>query len=365
LSNSADAPSGPRVGNSGSRVADILDIAVVGGGIFACTLAHRAALAFPGCHIALFEQGMIGGGCSAAAGALATPAVRSERVRALSDDSRAWYADYRRDYPDAPMRELPILYVASERAIPTLTALLSPASTCNGRDRLPAWLLTSPADCTLAGPPAVWADVRALCGHLLSVRPGIRIYEGARIETYFRENNVWRLRLSDGRDFSAYGLVLAKGSWFDAAERAALAPLRNKKIVSFVIDLPTSSDDAAMYLYDDEAFLLPLPSRGCWLLSVVSTHWDCHPDRDYLQAAPSDLATAVCVLSRYAPTLLPALRGARTHCDGYLEGHLPRVSMIDGAICMYGGSGSGFRYAPGVAAAALDALERSVNSWGR
>jgi len=339
--------------------ADIVDIAVVGGGIFGCALAHRAASELPGRTIALFEQGAIGGGCSGFAGAIATPAVRSERVRALSDESRDWYARYRGLHSDAPMRELPIVYVASPARVDALRAALTADALRDGRGLLPPWLRTDPSAHVLLAPPAVWADVRVLCAHLLSKSPGVLVHEGARIDNAHRVGQAWRLRLADGREIGARRLVMAKGAWFEPSERDALAGMRNKKIVAYAIDMPVVASDPVVYLYDHEAFLLPLPARGQWLLSIVSSGWDCHPDRDPMQPAASDLATAVGVLSHYAPTLLPALRGARVHCDGYLDDHRPCATVVDGAICMHGGSGSGFRYAPAVAASALSALAQA------
>lgn len=333
------------------------DLVVVGGGILGAALAYRAAQMFPERRIALYDRGAVGSGCSGFAGAIATPAVRSELVHALSAVSREWYAAYRRQYDDAPMRELPITYIVADDDANELTARLRPAEISDGRGCQPNWLKVSSSEQVLVGANAVWADVRALCTHLVS-KAGVAVYEGTMVDRYRRCGEGWELELADGRSCQTHLLALAKGAWFGRTERSLLAPLRNKKVVAFVLDMPANCDESIVYFHNSEAFLLPLPTRGQWLLSVVSMHWDCDPEAGSLQASAADLKAATNVLERYAPALLPILRGARVHCDGYLDGHRPRSQDVDGVVCMYGGSGSGFRYAPAIAGEALTDLAR-------
>lgn len=344
------------------RITCDFDITVVGAGIFGSLLAHQAAQAFPGCRIALFESGTVGGGCSGAAGALATPAVRSERVRGISDVSREWYERYLETYATAPMRRLPILYVSMPDTACALVSRLSPGGTQASAGALPEWIETGDAGCIAAAQPALWADVRSLCRHLLSNSPDLQVYEGAQLLEYDRQETGWLVRVADGRRFRSRQLVLAKGAGFSSAERSELPSLRNKKIVAFLLDWPAHDDSVVVYFHDHESFLLPLPAQNCWLLSIVSPHWDCAAAGAELQASEADRLIASELLALHAPALLPALRGARVHCDGYLDGHLPQVSLVDGAIFLLGGSGSGFRYAPGVAAEAMEVLRARVSA---
>lgn len=326
--------------------ADAYDLAVLGAGIAGCTIAYEYARACPGARIALVERRQVGGGCSGMAGAVATPAVRDPAMRTASDTSRAWFQAYAARHGDAPLEEIPIAYVVAAAQAQALALRL--ASPPRPATALPAWLQVDSGEEVLAAGTAVRADVAALCRHMVAHAGGLALFEGTTALPE-RSGAGWRLRLSDGRELATRRLVRATGPWFTAAERGRLGA-RLKKIVAFVVAAPVPAQASAIYFDAHEAFLLPLPARGCWLLSIRSAHWDCAPVTKQLVAGPDDLALAHAVLRRHAPALLPLLRGARVHCDGYLAGMRPgSAAGDDGAVLAGAGSGSGFRYAPALA----------------
>lgn len=336
--------------------ADGYDLAVIGAGIAGCTIAYEFARTRPGARVMLVERGQVGGGCSAFAGAIATPAVRDPALRAPSDLSRAWFEAYRARHAGAPLEELSIVYVTATARIDALAARL-PAPP-RPATALPDWLRTGAGEQVLDAGLAVRADVAALCRHLVA-SSGVDLFEGTQVRAE-RDGPGWRLHLPDGRSHAAQQLVRASGPWFGATERARLGA-RRKKIVAFIVAAPVPAGACAIYFDADEAFLLPLPARGCWLLSIRSAHWDCAPDQDELVAGAADLALADAVLRRYAPALLPLLRGARVHCDNYVPAMLPCAAFDDDGVLLAGGaSGSGFRYAPALAGAVMARLHAAA-----
>lgn len=334
--------------------ADAYDLAVIGGGIAGCTIAYEYARMHPSARVALFERARLGGGCSGFAGALASPAVRTTAARAASDASRNWYGDYAARHGDAPLERLPILYVVPGTDAQALAERLPPAEPV--AVRAPAWLTPGAGDLVLPPRTAVRADVAGLCRHMLAGSPGIDVFEGTPVRG--KPGPMWELCLPDGRTRHAARLVHATGPWMDEAHGQLLGA-RRKKIVAFMVAAPVPADAPVVYFAAHESFLLPLREQGCWLLSVRSAHWDCAPPDQQLAAAAEDLVLAQDVLSRYAPSLLGALRGARVHCDYYVPDMLPRaVADTDGAVLAGAGSGSGFRYAPALAHAALQRLRQ-------
>ncbi|MEU5878731.1 FAD-dependent oxidoreductase [Spirillospora sp. NPDC047279] len=330
------------------------DTVVVGAGILGCALAHR--LAATGRRVALLDRGMVGSGCSARAGAIASPLVRDDRLRAMSARSRQWYAEYRLRRPGAPLRSLPALFLcAADRQDALRERCAEPL--CPAPDTaLPEWVNRTGATVLLGGPRALHGQVADLCRALIA-EPAVDVYECTPVDRWSGGNGGFVVELADGRGLDVPELVLAKGAWLESEDLPpGWEPPRTKKIVSYVLALPASPADPLVHLADHEAFLLPRPERGEWWLSITSPDWGILP-QDGPAAGPGDLRIARAVLERYAPHALSALRGSSVHCDSYSPGGGPEVVAAPGRpLVVHGGSGSGFRYAPAAAEAALDAL---------
>lgn len=335
------------------------DLAIVGGGISGCMIAHQAAHEHPGWRIAVFEQARIGQGCSGYAGAIATPAARSSAQRGISDYSRDWYERYRLAAPDAPLAMLPITYIVPAGRVDGLAARLPHGIPLAPAATQPDWFGAPAGQLTLHCGSALHADVPTLCRHLLAASPGVALFEGVRIGAPERAGALWRLQLPDGRTCAAASLVLAKGAWTGQDPHCVALAVRTKKVVAYLIDAPVPDGAAVLYFLEHEAFLLPLAQQRQWLLSVTSEHWDCAPAGEQLGASPADLQLAEALLAEYAAALLPRLRGARVSCDSYSSSRLPEVGLsAAGALVAYGASGSGFRYAPALGHAVLQRLQQ-------
>ncbi|MFI9627974.1 NAD(P)/FAD-dependent oxidoreductase [Streptomyces sp. NPDC052042] len=330
------------------------DTVLVGAGVLGCALSHR--LAATGRRVALLDRRTVGSGCSTHAGAIASPLARGDRLRAMSARSRRWYDEYRRVHPQAPIRTLPTLFLcAAGREAELRERSTEPLTPCP-ETALPEWVARPPHTSVLGGPRALHGQVLELC-RSWSTDPAVDVYECAPVRGWAHRSSGFTVDLADGRSLRTGELVLAKGAWLDAADLPPGAPPpRTKKIVSYTLALPASPADPLVYLADHDAFLLPRPERAQWWLSITSPEWDRRPE-DEPAASAEDLRIAHDVLGRYAPRALPALRGASVHCDSYTPDGGPMVTAAPGhPLVAHGGSGSGFRYAPAVAEAALHAL---------
>lgn len=326
------------------------DIAVVGAGVLGCATAHRLAQRFGNMNIALIDRGRIGQGCSGSAGALSTPTVGQAALRARSDYARGWYLDYMHTDRAAPLRLLPMIYVgATDRyneLVERIGQPLHPLAAGTG----PHWMRVPADDSAWAGATAIWADVARLCERWVAQSASVVRYEGSPVTAWEPEGQGWTLHFADGRALHVGRLIMARGPWTAAREGVDTPAVRTKRVTSWRLALRAGDDDAAMYFTDERAFLLPLPARGEWWLSITSNGWDCAPESSDARATADDLALAHRVLERYAPSLVDTVRGSSVHVDAYSADGVPFVHRCeDGRMIAAGGSGSGFRYAPAVA----------------
>jgi D-arginine dehydrogenase len=170
------------------------------------------------------------------------------------------------------------------------------------------------------------------------------------------------VKAGTGETIIADQVVLAPGPWLAApAWRELVAPLglRVKKVVALHIEQRPSPADEVVVFDDEDAFLLPVASRGHWLFSYTCTEWDVDPDALTEGVSASNLGAARDCLRRYSPSLAQACRSGRVFCDAYSRSGEPVVQALDetGRIVFAGAAnGSGYRLAPAIAAQAIDLL---------
>jgi glycine/D-amino acid oxidase-like deaminating enzyme len=178
------------------------------------------------------------------------------------------------------------------------------------------------------------------------------------------------VRTRDGRRFDAARVALCLGPWLPGALQGiarATVPVRVKKVVALHIPIAPPLDAPLIYLFDDEAFLLPQPEKCRWLFSFRSEEWDCLPEVSSLQISTSDWARATSILRRYLPTGAGLELGGRVFCDAYTATGEPLVQLLPelpGCVVAGAGSGSGFRLAPAIAERAVALLSEGVQLKG-
>ena len=115
-----------------------------------------------------------------------------------------------------------------------------------------------------------------------------------------------------------------------------------------------------MVFAHEDAFVLPVPATGTSIFSFYRDSWDVEPDRQPLAIDSDDLADGATALARRGRALVGRIVGGRAFCDAYAPERVPIVAAdteLPQVVYAGGGSGSGSRLAPGIAKAALDALE--------
>lgn len=343
------------------------DLAIVGGGITGAWCLHLAARRFPDWSIVLLERSKIASGATAHSAGVFFPVGRSARERHLAERSAAHYGE--------ALEQLPL-----ETSAASAYWIAESATQCALRELGVGFAVercqdAPEGDGKLAGLRVVrGADEILLCGGVpISMEPAavatalIRravlssatatACEGVAVEGIAASDAV-ELTLSDGARLTADRVIVAVGPWIARGEHrdwAAGANLRVKKVVALHIDQPPSPRAPAVILPGHDAYLVPIPRRKQWLFSICSEQWDVEVDGPRLSIDAADCDLARSLLKRYFPDLADHCIGGRAFCDAYSPDGEPVVVSRDDArvIVVGGGSGAGFRLAPGVAEEAV------------
>jgi glycine/D-amino acid oxidase-like deaminating enzyme len=214
-----------------------------------------------------------------------------------------------------------------------------------------------------------YADVAGLVSALArELRPRVRFREGVRVTSLRSSASDVLVGLSTGEQLRADQVVLAPGPWLSApAWRELVAPLgmRVKKIVALHVEQVPTEHDRAVVFHDEDAFLIPLPSRGHWLFCHTCQEWDVDPDNLLDGLSADNLEHARRCLRAYSPSLAEDCASGRVFCDAYSPSGEPHVGRLDepGRIVFAGAAnGSGYRLAPAIAAEVADLLNFPTDS---
>jgi glycine/D-amino acid oxidase-like deaminating enzyme len=140
---------------------------------------------------------------------------------------------------------------------------------------------------------------------------------------------------------------------------ARKAGIRIKKVAALHVVQPPPADCPILYFFDEDAFLMPVPELGRWILSFTSQEWDCLPDRNALRISKEERHSAMSTLGKHLPQLVPYCLGGQVFCDAYSRDWAPVVlaDPADQDFVIAGAcSGAGFRLAPAIARSALHLL---------
>lgn len=345
------------------------DLAVVGGGIIGTWVAYLALSQHPGLRVVLIDRSSIGSGATRDSVGLSLPVGATPEHRQLSVESEAAYHVLFKELRHVRRVLLPVCWM-TRRAFHSklqayapqlaLQALEAPARA--DLERAPLSLRLGQSSCYESAPAWFATPKEIVQGMATSLQErGCVILEQHEVKDFVPAIDGYQLELGKRRSLRSHWVVIASGPWLTPFHGLLDVPeLRTKKIVTFRLEQPVTSEMPAIVFCDDEAFWLPVVSRGQGLLSITSQHWDCEPKRESLAITPDDLEEARRILSLYLPHLGSAICGAQVFCDGYTPSRLPLVRGLDTpmrCVLATGGSGSGFRFAPAIAQRALKQLE--------
>jgi glycine/D-amino acid oxidase-like deaminating enzyme len=337
---------------------------IVGAGIVGCLVARELAAADPAASITVLDRDTIGAGASRRSAGLHLPRGATARTRQMSALSHAYYADLLRQRPDIAIWPVAATVISGRAPDGRLgggyldEAAPAPAGGPRGSvTRQPE----SSAAWRIAG--CHYADVYRLTQVLAAeLRPRVRFGEGVAVTGLSPGADGVTVSVGTGEQITADSVVLAPGPWLSVpAWRDLVAPLglRVKKIVALHIEQRPAPADEAVIFDDEDAFLLPLASRGHWLFSYASQEWDVHPDALTAGLSAADIGGARDCLRRHSPALAAACAGGRVFCDAYSPDREPAVRALDGAgriVFAGAANGSGYRLGPAIAAEALGLL---------
>jgi glycine/D-amino acid oxidase-like deaminating enzyme len=343
------------------------DLVIVGGGIVGVMAAYWAATRSPLREIVIIERSLIGGGATQHSGGHNHRFGFNAQQRELAAESQPIFEELRTALPSVDLFDVPFVGLVSRRLVrQTLAGFITPdARTVDieqVRGKLPAELVQHGQQLIDAGMGSYGlphAIANTIAAHLRRTQCA-EIWEGADVTALSDEGSHARLWLRDGRTVSGRHVLIATGPWLACAgpghESAAAAGLKTKKIVALHVESPPPPGAAIVYLFDDDAYLLPNGVRGHYILSFAVNDWNCSVEASALAVSPADRALGLGILSRYFPSLEHRCVGARVFCDAYTSTRLPyieRVAETERAVAVGGCSGYGFRLAPAIARRAL------------
>ncbi|MFD5146106.1 NAD(P)/FAD-dependent oxidoreductase [Streptomyces sp. NPDC058401] len=350
------------------------DLVVVGAGIIGAFVAHEASLRHPDWDILVLERGAVGGGTTAWSAGASFPIVPTTAHRELVRQSKERFATLEDTAAGAFQRPVPMIYLTHRDRIASFQARL--AVPLRGLDKAERERLDE-----LFPDLRVGADERFVThdgdGSVVQARPMAEAVLTAamargsvRVQTCQRVGAVSRLAdgyqvTTDHAEWHARKAVLAVGPWdlptVDAAPEWGLLGgegARRKRVAALHSTLPVRRGDPLVYFLDDDLFVLPL-ADGAALVSFRSETWDLSPGQVDGSADEDDLRDGTAALAARSAVAAASVVGGRAFCDLYTHDRLPLVRVspaAPGLAAVVGGSGSGVRLSPGLAAQALDAI---------
>jgi glycine/D-amino acid oxidase-like deaminating enzyme len=361
------------------------DLAVVGAGIVGTMVAQLAATKHPEWTSVLVDRGLPGHGATAYSLALDVGSAANPTVRRLVDDGASISRELAAAMPDC-FRTLPAYaLVDSATTEGGVFPSRSPKSPSPARGGGSGWgpggglralrtrwpdLVLGPDETVISGLTATCAKPLALVEGLVTGmrRRGVQCWDGTEVTALESEPEGIGLSMADGRKLLAACVVLAIGPWITTGHWQVFATrlgVRVKKIVAMHLDVKPRADDPVVLFMADDSFLLPDVDGDRYLFSFASQEWDVPPDPARLRITPDDRELALEILERRLPGLARHWSGGRVFCDAYTPNRAPLVASLDAdrRLCIAtGGSGSGFRLAPGMALAALGHLDAAARS---
>ncbi|MFG2000953.1 NAD(P)/FAD-dependent oxidoreductase [Spirillospora sp. NPDC048911] len=344
------------------------DLAVVGGGVIGAFVVHEALRRHPDWRVVLLERAAIGAGATAWSAGVSFPLAATAEHRELVRAGRERYAALRDRAAGPFLRPVRMIYVMRGSGLGAfggrvVGTTLRP-TTPDERERVTGMMPDLRIDAdevmvthdgegfVVAARPLAEALVTEAAGHT-------EVQLGQRVDGVEATGDGYRLRTEHG-EWNARRVVMACGAWTPPVDGLPDAPgARRKRIAALHARLPVSLDDPLVYFVDDDLFLVPL-TAGVALVSFYRNEWDTDPESCDGRPNADDLRQGRAALGRRSPVAAAAATGGRAFCDLYTDHRLPVVTTSPerpGLAVVRGGSGSGVRLAPGLAAEALDALD--------
>ena len=346
------------------------DLVVVGAGVLGAATARLATLYHPDWRLLVVDRGFAGGAASRVSAGLDVPLARNATQRDLVRRSNEAWGTLRLGTPGLDTPVVDTYWIVGDHHVDDLRDRIVDGSvgpaTAHERERLEAVfgrIVVASGETVFRSYGSRYGSPAAVARAMLKAcfSPTRLCWEGTHVEKYERNARGFTLRCRDGRTIHGARLVVAPGPWITSAPWARaglLEHVRIKKVAALHVERVPEAGSPVLMFFEHDAFLLPRTDERRWILSFASDDWDCPPEPSRLAISSADRAKALSVVNRYVPSFAEHLHSGRVFCDAYAPDRTPVVAPLDGpATALVGASsGSGYRFAPGLADQALELI---------
>lgn len=347
------------------------DLTIVGAGIIGAMAAYQIKKLKPEFRVLLIDKSLTGFGATQYSLGMNYHFASNDLRRKLTLESHSLWKDLEKDLRDLPIQHLAFKAIISKKSEEKLLQqILDPTiHVLNQEKRLEfqqrySWINISEHENILQGNKVSYAPAQNLTQKIVqSLKDNVCVVEGIAIQDLISSNHHNELITSTNQKIISKNVLLALGPWILMSPWHKIAEkleLRLKKIVSLHFAQKPEALDPMIFFPEKMAFLLPDLKMNQWDFSFTAETWDCPPDINQLYITETDQNLAFSILNQYSPDLIKHYRGGRVFCDAYGPNLSPVVANAQGfnnVIVAGGGSGTGFRLAPAIAAWALSLLK--------
>jgi D-arginine dehydrogenase len=353
----------------------IADLAIVGSGIMGSFVAYEAGCLRPDWDIVVLDKGAVAGGTTTWSAGVSFPITPTQEHRELARLSAERFAGLSQGCGGAFIRPVPMVYVLGRDRIASFQEQvqvplrpLSGVGQARIREMLPDVVVGPDEEFVTHDGDGFAVRARPLADYLLAdliTRGCLRVETGQHVSEVSQDRDGYRLTTGTV-EWQARRVVFATGPWplpsglvLPSEPRA-----RVKQVTALQVRLPVRVRDPLVYFIDDDLFVLPM-AAGSALVSFRSDVWDTTPDAMDGRLDEPDRRHGSAVLASRSAIAASAVTGGRAFCDLYTPQRLPQVRTapgLPGLAVVLGGSGSGVRLAPGLAAQAVRALDTEHDS---
>jgi len=349
------------------------DLTIIGGGIIGAWILYLAKKRFPNWNILLVEASLVGNGTSRYSASLDMPGGHTPLRQRLVKSSQEYWNTLLSKHTELPIRDINAFGVCKKTEFLTIREHFSGTLLDDKREShlkklngfLPEFDVTNNHS-LFQIPFAKYATQNTIAESIISNfrwDEKCTIIEGIKITSVSKSENYLELTTKVGLLFRSKGVIEATGPWMlsgPVANQCSSLGIRTKKIVALHIEEKPHPEATVIYDFDKEAFLMPRHEEGRWLFSFRLEVWDVALNPESLKINSSDLSAAKKILYALYPRFVELISGGRSFCDAYGLNNDPVIKPISGLenyVIAGGGSGSGFRLAPGIASEALSLLK--------
>ncbi|MFK7784476.1 MAG: NAD(P)/FAD-dependent oxidoreductase [Crocinitomicaceae bacterium] len=350
------------------------DLTVIGGGIIGAWTLHLAKTMFPDWNILLLDANLVGNGASRYSASLDMPGGHTPLRKRLVKSSQENWGKLLSNDSTLPIRGIDAYGISKKEELASIrghfSGLINEEGDHEGylkklQSFLPGMDVTS--DHSLFQVPfAQYAFQNTIAEQLISNlrrEEKCTVIEGFEVTSVSTAEDDLTLTSVTGISINTKRVVEATGPWMltgPMADKCVSLGARTKKIVALHIEKEPHPNAPVVYSFDKDAFLMPRHEAGQWLFSFRREAWDVFPNLDDLKINSGDLLAAKKVLNTLYSPFSRLISGGRSFCDTYGQNNDPIIETISekgNYVIAGGGSGSGFRLAPGIALEALSLLK--------